>query len=34
MATMNFSIPDDIKDKFNQAFHGKNKSASRCGIDG
>jgi hypothetical protein len=27
MATMNFSIPDDIKDKFNQAFHGKNKSA-------
>jgi metal-responsive CopG/Arc/MetJ family transcriptional regulator len=27
MATMNLSIPDDIKDKFNQAFHGKNKSA-------
>jgi predicted transcriptional regulator len=27
MATMNFSIPDDIKDRFNQAFHGKNKSA-------
>jgi len=27
MATMNFSIPDDIKDKFNQAFQGKNKSA-------
>ena len=27
MATMNFSIPDDIKDEFNQAFHGKNKRA-------
>lgn len=27
MTTMNFSIPDDIKDKFNQAFHGKKKSA-------
>jgi hypothetical protein len=27
MATMNFSIPNDIKDKFNQAFQGKNKSA-------
>jgi predicted transcriptional regulator len=27
MATMNFSIPDDIKDRFNQAFHGNNKSA-------
>jgi hypothetical protein len=27
MGTMNFSIPDDVKDKFNAAFEGKNKSA-------
>ena len=27
MATMNFSIPDDVKDKFNEVFEGKNKSA-------
>lgn len=27
MATMNFSIPDDVKDAFNEAFAGKNKSA-------
>ena len=27
MATMNFSIPDDVKDKFNEIFEGKNKSA-------
>ena len=26
MATMNFSIPDDVKDKFNEIFEGKNKS--------
>jgi hypothetical protein len=27
MATMNFSIPDDVKDAFNEAFEGENKSA-------
>jgi metal-responsive CopG/Arc/MetJ family transcriptional regulator len=27
MATMNFSIPDDIKEAFNKAFEGENKSA-------
>lgn len=27
MATMNFSIPDDVKDAFNAAFEGQNKSA-------
>ena len=27
MATMNFSIPDDIKDDFNRAFARENKSA-------
>lgn len=27
MATMNFSIPDDIKESFNQAFANENKSA-------
>lgn len=27
MATMNFSIPDDIKDAFNQTFANENKSA-------
>ncbi len=27
MATMNFSIPDEVKDKFNAVFDGKNKSA-------
>ena len=27
MATMNFSIPDDVKDAFNKAFEGENKSA-------
>ena len=27
MATMNFSIPDDVKDAFNKAFEGQNKSA-------
>jgi hypothetical protein len=32
MATMNFSILDDIKDRFNQAFHGKNKSAVVAGL--
>jgi hypothetical protein len=27
MGTMNFSIPDDVKDAFNKAFEGENKSA-------
>jgi hypothetical protein len=27
MATMNFSIPDDIKESFNQTFARQNKSA-------
>ena len=27
MATMNFSIPDDTKDRFNDVFEGQNKSA-------
>jgi hypothetical protein len=27
MATVNFSVPDDVKDAFNLAFEGQNKSA-------
>jgi hypothetical protein len=27
MATMNFSIPDEVKDRFNEVFEGENKSA-------
>ena len=27
MATMNFSVPDDVKDAFNATFAGQNKSA-------
>jgi len=27
MATMNFSIPDNVKDRFNEVFGGENKSA-------
>lgn len=27
MATMSFSIPDDVKDRFNKAFADANKSA-------
>ncbi|MEA3413894.1 MAG: hypothetical protein U9R74_20545 [Pseudomonadota bacterium] len=27
MATVNFSVPDDVKEAFNQAFQGENKSA-------
>jgi DNA polymerase III sliding clamp (beta) subunit (PCNA family) len=26
MATVNFSVPDEVKQKFNKAFTGKNKS--------
>ncbi len=32
MATMNFSIPDDIKEAFNKAFEGENKSAVIAGL--
>jgi hypothetical protein len=27
MATVNFSVPDEVKDAFNEAFAGQNKSA-------
>ena len=27
MATVNFSVPDDVKEAFNEAFAGRNKSA-------
>ena len=27
MATVNFSVPDDVKEAFNEAFEGRNKSA-------
>jgi len=27
MATVNFSVPDDVKEAFNRAFRGENKSA-------
>jgi hypothetical protein len=27
MGTMNFSVPDDLKEAFNKAFDGENKSA-------
>jgi hypothetical protein len=27
MATMNFSVPDDVKEAFNRAFEAENKSA-------
>jgi len=27
MATVNFSVPDDLKEAFNKAFKGENKSA-------
>ena len=27
MATVNFSVPDEVKETFNQAFEGQNKSA-------
>jgi hypothetical protein len=27
MATVNFSVPDEVKDAFNAAFKGRNKSA-------
>jgi hypothetical protein len=27
MATMNFSVPEDVRDEFNRLFKGRNKSA-------
>ena len=27
MATVNFNVPDDVKEAFNEAFEGRNKSA-------
>jgi metal-responsive CopG/Arc/MetJ family transcriptional regulator len=27
VATVNFSVPDDVRDAFNEAFAGRNKSA-------
>jgi hypothetical protein len=27
MATMNFSVPEEVKEAFNKAFEGENKSA-------
>ena len=27
MATVNFSVPDDVKEAFNETFEGRNKSA-------
>lgn len=27
MATVNFSVPDEIRDRFNKTFEGRNKSA-------
>jgi hypothetical protein len=27
MATMSFSVPDDVRDKFDQVFRGHNKNA-------
>jgi hypothetical protein len=32
MATMNFSVPDDVKNKFNELFRGENKSAVVTGL--
>jgi hypothetical protein len=32
MATMNFSVPADLKEAFNRAFKGENKSAILSGL--
>ena len=32
MATVNFSVPDEVKEAFNAAFKGKNKSAVIAGL--
>ena len=32
MATVNFSVPVDVKEAFNKAFEGENKSAILAGL--
>ena len=32
MATVNFSVPDDLKAAFNEVFEGQNKSAVIAGL--
>ena len=32
MATVNFSVPDDVRDAFNEAFNDRNKSAIIAGL--
>ena len=32
MATMSFSIPDDVEEAFNKAFEGEDKSAMLCDL--
>jgi hypothetical protein len=32
MATMNFSVPSDVKEAFDKAFKGENKSAVLTGL--
>jgi hypothetical protein len=32
MATVNFSVPDDLKEAFNATFDGQNKSAVIAGL--
>ncbi len=32
MATVNFSVPDDVKEAFNATFNGHNKSAVIAGL--
>lgn len=32
MATVNFSVPDDVRKAFNETFEGENKSAVLAGL--
>ena len=32
MSTVNFSVPEDVKQSFNKTFHGQNKSAIIAGL--
>lgn len=32
MSTVNFSVPDEVKDEFNEVFAGQNKSAIIAGL--
>ena len=32
MATVNFSVPDEVRDAFNEAFNDRNKSAIIAGL--